>query len=68
MLENVNCYEKRRVQMKFFQATLATIFWQFTVLPCKFDLPQLKRDLISSVITLVYGSPYERNNLRLGIL
>ena len=41
------------------------ILWKFTVFPCKFDLPQVKRDLISSITNFIYKLPHELvNDLR----
>ena len=33
---------------------LAIIIWQFTVYPFQFDSPQVKRDLISSIINFLH--------------
>ena len=45
------------------------IFWQFTVcFLCNFDWPQVKQDLISSIVIFVNQLPHNlRNNVRLWI-
>ena len=47
-------------------ATMLTmILWKFTVFPCKFDSPQVKLDLISSITNFIYKLPHELvNDLR----
>ena len=42
-------YLRRKIPTKIFQRTLATIFGQFTLFQYRFDLPQVKRDLITSI-------------------
>ena len=45
------------------------IIWQFTVFPCKFDLPQVKRNLISNITNFVYELFNKLpNDLRISIL
>ena len=49
--------------------TLAIIFWSFTVLWCCFELPQVQRVMISSIMNLVNRLPHELpNDLTLAIL
>ena len=48
---------------------LAIIFWQFIVFPLKFDSPQVKRNLISSIIKVLYEFSHElQNDLKLRVL
>ena len=50
-------------------AILAITFQQFAVFPWKFDLPQVRRNLISSIINLVHEMALELpSNLKLKIL
>ena len=49
----------RQVQ-EFKTTNLVIIFWQFTVLKYKFELPQVKRDFISS--TTDFDLPHEVPN------
>ena len=45
------------------QSTILTIiFWEFTVFPCKFDSPQVKQGLVSSIIKFLYELPDELPN------
>ena len=45
------------------------IFLQFTMFPCKINLLQVKRNLISSIINFAYELPHKlRNDLKLRIL
>ena len=48
---------------------LAIIFWQFAVFPLKFDSPQVKQNLISSIIKVLYELSHElQNDLKLRVL
>ena len=38
------------------------IFWQLTVFPCKFNSPQVKRNLILFMINFVYELPHKLSN------
>ena len=42
-----------KIQIKLFRTIFVIIFWHFTPFPWKFELPQVKRNLISSIITFV---------------
>ena len=42
--------------------TLVKMFWQFTVLQCRCDLPQVKLDLIFSIINILNEMPQELPN------
>ena len=54
------------LQHTFLASTIGgNFFWQITVFPCKFEQPQVKRNLISSIVKLGYEFPHE---LRLRIL
>ena len=47
--------KKIETSVKFMPCTmLAIIIWQFTVYPFQFDSPQVKRDLISSIINFLH--------------
>ena len=39
--------------------TVVNLFWPFTLLPCKFYSPQVKWNLISSIINFIYELCYE---------
>ena len=48
---------------------LAIIFWQFAVFPLKFDSPQVKQNLISSIIKVLYELSHKlQNDLKLRVL
>ena len=53
------------VRTKFKHTILAVMFWQWTVFPYKFDLPQVKRDLICRLINFISELP---NDLRMRML
>ena len=53
------------MQMKNFQTISDMTFLPFTVFPGKFNSPQVKRNLNSSITNFVYELP---NDIRLGIL
>ena len=42
-------HDHRQRSMKIFQSALLITFWHFTLLQYRFDSPQVKRELISSV-------------------
>ena len=51
--------------MRNFLILVDKIFWQFTVFPCKFGSPQVKQNLISSIMSFLYELVHElQNNLR----
>ena len=54
---NMNHYKRSKTRLKVFQATLVILRWQF-----KFDLPQVKWELIYSVIVFVYKLPHKLPN------
>ena len=57
MFINLNNYQTRKRQMRFFQKTLIIIFGnEFRY---RFYSPQLKGDLISSTMDLIYELLYE---------
>lgn len=50
------------MQMEIFQTTRAVTFWQFIVFQCRSNLPKSKRELISSIINVVYELPHKLPN------
>ena len=50
---------KKNLSVCFKPTILVIIFWQFSAFLWKFDSPQVKRDLISSMINFLHELPYE---------
>ena len=66
---NLNHHSKCRVRKEIFQTILTTIFWNFSIFYHRPDQPQVKRKVVATTTSLVYGFSHELpNNLRLRIL
>ena len=66
---NLNHHSKCRVRKEIFQTILTTIFWNFSIFYHRPDQPQVKRKVVATTTSLVYGFSHELpNDLRLRIL